>query len=102
MDCHHCQLGLDLGLLLGLSYASGASCKLHVAYANLGHIQALALDAHDGHLLPDSRVLDVFDAFVGLVEVAGGEVEAEVEDGVFDDLVVVVDLLKIVEGGLLD
>ena len=28
--------------------------------------------------------------------------EAEVEDGVFDDLVVVVDLLEVVEGGLLD
>lgn len=28
--------------------------------------------------------------------------EAEVEDGVFYDLVVVVDLLEVVEGGLLD
>lgn len=102
LDGHHSQLCLNFRFLLGLTDAASPPRELHVADAYFGHIEALALDAHDSHLLPDSRVLDILDTLVGLVEIARGEMERKVEDGVLDDLIVVVDALEVVKSCSLD
>lgn len=67
LNSHHPELRLGLLLLLGLPDAPGSSCELHVTDADLRHVQPFALDAHDGHLLPDGRVLDVLDTLVRLI-----------------------------------
>lgn len=98
----HGQLGFDLRLLLGLPDAPGSPSKLHVANADLGDVQSLGLDAHDGHFLPDGRTLDALHTLVSLIQVARGQIEGEVQDGVLDDLVISVDFVEVVQDGLVD
>lgn len=80
LNSHHRQLGLDLRFFFCLSDASGSSGELHVTYTNLSDIQSLALHAHNRHLLPNCRVLNVFDAFVGFIEISCCEMEGKVEN----------------------
>lgn len=46
--------------------------------------------------------MDVLDTLVGLIEISRGEMEGKVENGVFDDLIVVIDSLKVMKSSLLD
>jgi hypothetical protein len=46
--------------------------------------------------------LNIFDTFVSLIKVSRSEVEGEVENRVFNNLVIVVDALEIVKSGSFD
>jgi hypothetical protein len=46
--------------------------------------------------------LNIFDTFVSLIKVSRSEVEGEVENRVFNNLVIVVDALEIMKSGSFD
>jgi len=91
LNRNHGQFGLELSLLLSLSDHAGATSETHVAKAHLGHIEALCLDTHLRHVLPNCVVLDIAHAVVGLVHVTDSQVEREVHNGLFST---VIDILE--------
>lgn len=97
MDGNHRKLGLYFWLLLRLSDTSGASRKSHVPDAYLSHIQPSAFYCHSCYLLPNRRVLDAFNTLVRFIKVSSSEMEREVEDGCFDEVIIMIDSVKIVK-----
>lgn len=108
MDRHHSQLGFWFRLLLlSLTQCLCPTEETHVSQTDFQHVYPPLLNAHLGHVFPDDTVVDESYGLLGLVQVAAGEVLAEVQQGVLqvvvyvciDDFVVPHDVVGLAQGG---
>mmetsp|Transcript_2126 Transcript_2126/g.6135 ORF Transcript_2126/g.6135 Transcript_2126/m.6135 type:complete len:741 (-) Transcript_2126:416-2638(-) len=89
--------GFKFGLFLCKPHSCCPTCHAHIPEADLGNVNALRLDTHPGHILPDGGIFDELDGAVSLVHVLDRQIVAEVEQGLLCVFIHVLEPCEVVQ-----
>jgi hypothetical protein len=95
-------LCFNLWLFLSLTDTTSSSGKFHISYTNLGHVQSFTFDTHNCHLLPNCRILNIFNTLISLIEISRGKMKAEVQNRILNSFIIIIYFLEIMQSSLLD